>query len=212
MNQQQVLLVLKFYELTNRLKNTIRTGWKRWHVKRERLDSVAEHTFNAQMLAVVMCSEGKYDVDLQRVCWMLSLHELEEVIIPDYTPYDGISTAEKLQQGHQAVHELLNGLLKQAEIETLILEFDARETPEAKFAYQCDKLEADLQCCLYDREGCVDLSQQEDNPIMQNALVRELYQKGLSWSQIWCEVDRQTIGYDDNFLSVLSAAVAQPSE
>ena len=46
-------------------------------------------------------------------------------------------------------------------VEELFLEFDAHKTKEAKFAYQCDKLECDIQSKLYDQEGCVDLNQQE---------------------------------------------------
>ena len=36
-------------------------------------------------------------------------------------------------------------------IEELFLEFDTHETPEALFAYQCDKLECDIQSKLYDQ-------------------------------------------------------------
>lgn len=208
MNQQQITNVLTFYALANKLKTVIRTGWKRWNVQRDRIESVAEHIFGTQMLASVMWSEGGYTVDLHKVSLMLALHELEEIVIPDYTPYDGVTASEKAQQGHQAVHTLLDGLIRQSEIEAMVLEFDARKTPEAQFAYQCDKLECDLQCCLYDKEGCVDLSNQSNNPIMQDALIQELHQKGLSWSQMWCEVDRRTIGYDENFLAVLFSAVS----
>lgn len=213
MNQQQITNVITFHALTSKLKTVIRTGWKRWNVQRDRLESVAEHIFSAQMLAVAMWSEGGYyDIDLRKVILMLALHELEEIVIPDYTPYDGITAEEKARQGHEAVHALLDGLLKQSEIEALVLEFDARETPEAQFTHRCDKLDCDLECCLYDKEGCVDLSKQDNNPIMQNALVQELYRKGLSWSQIWCEVDRRTIDYDENFLAVLLCAAHLDAE
>ncbi len=30
--------VIKYYVLCNQLKNVIRTGWKDWHVKKERLE------------------------------------------------------------------------------------------------------------------------------------------------------------------------------
>ena len=50
--------------LCNKLKNVIRKGWKDWHVKKERLESVAEHIFGVQMLAIAMKSEYEYDVDL----------------------------------------------------------------------------------------------------------------------------------------------------
>lgn len=206
MEQLRITNVLRFYELSTHLKNLIRTGWKRWEVQRERLESVAEHVFGAQMLAISIWSEFEYDVDIQKVVLMLAVHELEEIIIGDYTPHDHISDTEKMRQGHQAVHTLLNGILKQSEIEAVVLEFDARETAEAKFAYQCDKLEADLQCCLYDREGCVDLSAGSENPMLQDDSIQQLYQQGLPWSKIWCTIDRSRIDYDDNFLSILLSA------
>lgn len=33
--------VLNYYVLCNKLKDVIRTGWKNWNVKRDRLESVA---------------------------------------------------------------------------------------------------------------------------------------------------------------------------
>lgn len=49
------------------------------------------------------------------------------------------------------------------EITKLILEFVDVKTKEAKFAYQCDKLECDIQSKIYDEQGCVDLMCQEGN-------------------------------------------------
>lgn len=49
--------VVRYYVLCNKLKDVIRTGWKDWNVKRERVESVAEHVFGTQSLAIAMCSE-----------------------------------------------------------------------------------------------------------------------------------------------------------
>ena len=53
--------VLEFYVLCNKLKNVIRTGWIEWNVKRERIESIAEHVYGVQMLALAMYSEYKED-------------------------------------------------------------------------------------------------------------------------------------------------------
>ena len=37
--------VINYYVICNRLKNVIRTGLKSWNVKRERIESVAEHIY-----------------------------------------------------------------------------------------------------------------------------------------------------------------------
>ena len=73
--------VLNFYVLCNRLKDVIRTGWQDWHVKRGRIESVAEHVYSTQMLAIAMYSEFNYDLDILKVIYMLAIHELEETII-----------------------------------------------------------------------------------------------------------------------------------
>lgn len=77
--------VVNYYVICNRLKNIIRTGWKVWNVQSERLESVAEHIFGVQMLAIAMKSEYKYDVDIMKVIFMLAIHELGEAVIGDLT-------------------------------------------------------------------------------------------------------------------------------
>jgi putative hydrolase of HD superfamily len=73
--------VIDYYVLCNKLKDVIRTGWKDWSVQRERLESVAEHIFGVQMLAIAMKSEYNYDVDILKVVLMIAIHELGEIII-----------------------------------------------------------------------------------------------------------------------------------
>ena len=143
--------VIKYYVTCNRLKNVIRTGWKDWHVKKDRIESVAEHIFGVQMLAIAMKSEYGYEIDLMKVIFMLAVHELGETVIGDLTQFQ-IGREEKEKLEHEAVHQVLTELLDGDQIEALLLELDARETKEALFAYQCDKLECDLQIKLYDEE------------------------------------------------------------
>lgn len=86
--------VLNYYVLCNKLKDVIRTGWKTWNVKRDRLESVAEHVYGVQMLAIAMKSEYSYDIDIMKVILMLAVHELGETVIGDLTQFD-ISKEEK---------------------------------------------------------------------------------------------------------------------
>ena len=102
--------VVNYYVLCNRLKNVIRTGWLDWNVQRERIESVAEHIFGVQMLAIAMHSEYQYDLDIVKVVFMLAIHELGETVIGDLTQFQ-ISKAEKEKLEHEAVHKILEGLL-----------------------------------------------------------------------------------------------------
>jgi len=195
--------VVNYYLLCNKLKNIIRTWWIYWNVQRERVESIAEHIFGTQMLALAMKSEYNYDIDIMKVIYMLAIHELWETIIWDLTPIQ-ISREEKEKIEHEAVHKILSSLIDGKEIEELFLEFDSHKTPEAIFAYQCDKLECDLQCKLYDQEWCVDLTQQEGNEVMDTEFMKEWLKNGKSWSDLWLEYWWEKYNYDDNFMAVSS--------
>ena len=192
--------------MCNKLKNVIRTGWKNWNVERERVESVAEHIFGVQMLAIAMKSEYEYDIDIMKVVFMLAVHELGEIVIGDLTMFE-ISKEEKAKREKEAVHKILCGLLDGKEIENLFTEFDSHSTKEAMFAYQCDKLECDLQSRLYDEEGCVDLNKQESNDLLENELVKKLLSEEKSWSGMWLRFGQTVYPYDDNFKNVSKYAL-----
>lgn len=193
--------VVRFYSLCNRLKDVVRSGWKVWNVERGRLESVAEHIYGTQMLAIAMWSEYGYELDLAKVIMMLATHELEEMLIGDVIPFEAAAEEKKLR-GREAVIELLSGLDGDAPIRELAEEFYTQETAEARFAKECDKLEADLQCRIYDEEGRIDLAKQEGNAMLANTEVQEIAAGKGSASEIWLEYNRRKNGYDANFLEV----------
>ncbi len=193
--------VLEYYVLTNKLKDVIRTGWIDWGVDRNRVESVAEHVYGVQQLALVMWSEYNYDIDINKVALMLAIHELEETVIGDLTQFQ-ISREEKEKIGHAAVEKVLSNLKMGEKIKELIIEFDERKTKEAKFAYMCDKLECDLQCKLYDDEVCVDLDTQQYNKTFYNPEVQKLLNEDKCWSEMWMEFGRRKYPYDENFREV----------
>jgi len=197
--------VVNYYALCNRLKNIIRTGWKDWNVKRERLESVAEHIFSVQMLAIAMNSEYKYDIDIMKVIYMLAVHELEEIYIGDLTCFQ-MSHSDKKKIGHDALESILKDLLDKDQIINIIKEFDERKTNEAIFAFYCDKLECDLQCRLYDEEGCVDINDQENNTTFNDDRVQTLLKEGKSWSEMWLIFSQNSYNYDANFTEVSNYA------
>ena len=195
--------VVKYYVLCNKLKDLIRSGWKKWNVNRDRLESVAEHVYGVQSLAIAMYSEYNYDIDIYKVIFMLAIHELEETVIGDLTVWD-TTLEEKINNGHKAIEKILSDLVRGDEIKSIILEFDERKTKEAIFAYHCDKLECDLQCKLYDEEGCVDMNRQNNNSIMSDDGVKKIIEDGNeTWSKMWLEFDRGKFINDDNFMEVL---------
>ena len=207
---EQVKTIVDFYVLCNRLKNVIRTGWKHWEVDRDRLESVAEHIFGVQALAISMYSQYQYDIDILKVIYMLAVHELEEIIIGDLREFE-IDKTEKLEKGHEAINIVLKDLLIKDQIKDLILEFDERKTKEALFAYHCDKLECDLQCKLYYEEGCVDIKKKKDKLQHNRDINLKRIDKGeVTWADLWLEHDRNKFIDDNNFIEVLDYIKTNP--
>lgn len=193
--------VINYYIICNKLKNIIRSGWKCWNISKDRLESVAEHIYGVQMLAIAMKSEYNYDIDIMKVINMLAIHELGETIIGDYTPFD-ITKEEKIKIEHEAVHKILSNLMDGSTNENLFIEFDEGITKEAKFARQCDKLECDIQAKIYDEEGFADLKSQMNNKLLENELVEKIINENDTFSSAWIRYDMQNIKYDDNFIAI----------
>lgn len=198
--------VIRYYVLCNKLKSVIRTGWKDWHVNAERIESVAEHIYGVQMLAIAIQLEYQYNIDLNKVIMMLAVHELEEILIGDLTQFQ-ISKAEKIIIGHKAVEDVLGDLLYKDEIKNLILEFDERKSSEALFAHYCDKLECDLQSRIYDEKGYVDLKNQEGNETYNDPTVQKYIKSNMSWSEMWLKYGQEKYNYDENFKKISDYAL-----
>lgn len=174
-DEDKIKTILDYYILTNKLKDTVRSGWKRWGVKRDRVESVAEHIFGTCMLAVAIWSETLPEVNISEVLMMLALHETEEIIIGDITPYDNENKQKIKQNGQKAVLAIFKNLIAKDVFFKLVHDFDERKTKEAIFAHKCDKLEADLQARLYSDEGVLKFENGGD--IKQNKDIILLRQK-----------------------------------
>lgn len=88
---------------------------------------------------------------------MLVLHELEEIIIGDLTPFDKITEDEKRLKGQEAVKKVLVSLTKKDDYFDLLQKFEEGKTLESQFARMCDKLECDIQVKIYCEKNEVDL-------------------------------------------------------
>lgn len=141
--------IIKMYNQMTKLKSLLRTGWQEWRLDGVRAESVAEHIFGTCMLAVSMQANLGLDIDITKVIMMLVLHETEETIIGDLTFLDE-KYQDKRELGRKAVLEVFADAENAGEFLAIIEEFEANETPEARFAKQCDKFEADLQASKYD--------------------------------------------------------------
>ena len=200
---ENVKNVMSFYKLCNKLKDTIRKGVLVWNAKRERLESVAEHVYGVQMLAIAIYYQFGYKLDLNKVIYMLVIHELEEIEIGDLAFYE-TTKEDKLKKGKNATDLILKDLVGKEEISNLLDEYNERKTEEAIFAYHCDKLDCDVQMKLYDQEGSFDLNNQPNNPIIDLPSVRKVLDSESSISNAWIEFDRSKFEDDPVFIEIIN--------
>lgn len=178
MNTEKIENIIHFYVLASTLKDKIRSGWKVWNIERERVESVAEHIYGTCMLSIAIDSEYDFNIDLMKVIKMLVIHELEEIEIKDFTPFDKITNEEKREMGKVAVEDVLKDLAKKEELIKLIEEFEDMKTKESIFAKMCDKLESDIQCKLYCEEHCLDVNKSENKSILEGERIQKLIENG----------------------------------
>ena len=200
--------VIDFYMICHRLKNTMRAGWILWNVDAKRLESVAEHVYGTQMLAIAIKSEYAEefkDLDILKVIYMLAIHEMAETINGDIS-INQMDQDEFKKLEHKTIHKLFKNFLDGEFIEKLWLEFDNQESKEALFAHFCDKLECSIQAKIYDETANIDLSKQDNNPAYQKERVRELLDmykdKKHNWSSYWIKIDQELFNFPKEFKQI----------
>ncbi len=135
MNMQRIVDLLFEALMLNRIP---RSGYSFLGAGHE---SVAEHSFNTTFIALVL-SKLEPDIDAARLMSMCLVHDLPEARIGDlnYVQKQYVQADEAGAVGHTVA-----GLPFGSEFETLITEFNAGETREARLARDADQLSLLLQ-------------------------------------------------------------------
>jgi putative hydrolase of HD superfamily len=144
--------LLRFYFELNHLKGLYRQGWLRGGVEESRCETVAEHSFATAVLALVLAAASPA-LDAGRVLELALVHDLGEIYLGDITPADGIEPLEKSRLEAEAVRRVVENIPGGERILGLWLEFEAGESPEARFVCQIDRLEMGLQAGIYSLQG-----------------------------------------------------------
>jgi len=113
----------------------------------DRRENDAEHSWHLAVMAMVLARHSNEPVDTLKVIKMLLIHDVVEIDAGDVFLYDTVLNHTNTEAELKAAERIF-GLLpaEQAEEFTAIWEeFEAGETPEAKFARAMDRLEPLLQ-------------------------------------------------------------------
>lgn len=108
-----------------------------------RLENDAEHSWHLAMMALILQNNANNKIDLLRVIKMLLIHDLVEIDAGDTFAYDSSGYVDKFDREVQAAKRLF-GILpaeQEQELMDLWIEFEKKETDEAKFASSLDRLQ-----------------------------------------------------------------------
>ena len=195
--------IIRFYMLANTLKEKLRTGWVEIEIAKERTESVAEHIYGTLILAIAIDSEYSLELDMLKVLKMLILHEIEEILMPDFTVRADITPEEKIKMGKTCVHQVVKDLYKEEEIENLLDEFNKRETKEAKFCFLIDKIECDFQAKIYDLQGVMDYDKAEEDLKYYGDRAAEIERNSHTASDFWIEYDKPKYQDEEIFKNLI---------
>lgn len=135
--EQQIAFIVEVDKLKHILRKTKVLGTTR-------RENDAEHTWHLALMALVLQEyANEPNLNLVRVMKMLLVHDIVEIDAGDTFAYDDKGHEDK-QEREQKAADRLFGLLpedQRDEIMALWHEFEAHDTPEAKFALALDRLQ-----------------------------------------------------------------------
>jgi putative hydrolase of HD superfamily len=108
-----------------------------------RRENDAEHSWHLAVMAGVLAEYGPAGMDLGRVLRMLLAHDLVEIDAGDTYCYDPAACLTQRDREVRAAERIFNLLPadQAAAMRGLWEEFEARETPEARFAAALDRVQ-----------------------------------------------------------------------
>lgn len=121
----------------DKLKNVLRRVST---INDPRKENSAEHSWHVILLALTLAEYSNEPVDLLKVVTMLALHDIVEIDVGDTFHYH--KSADTSVAEHAAASRIF-GLLPEDQRESysaLWREFEARQTPEARFAAAVDRI------------------------------------------------------------------------
>lgn len=208
--------IIDFYLYINKLKYKIRTGFVEIGITKERLESVAEHIYGCLMLSIAVDSEYNLNIDMYKVLKMLTIHELDEVLKPDFTLRSGITKEEKIKIGVESVNIVASTLSSRDELISLVNEFNEGKTKEARFCYLIDKMECDMQAKVYDLDGNFLIEKAKEDLVYYGSSAKKIEKDAKTASDYWILYDKPKFKNDkifkllcDELLKIKSDEISQ---
>ena len=136
--------ILQLLKLSERLKKEMRHSW----LSDGRRESVAEHTWQMSLLAMLCARHLEHPINIERALKMIIVHDLVEAEAGDVPFFESSDRQDSKQARESAAMAKIREMLPTAEgqeIYDLWHEFEARQSAEAKFVKALDNLEVQIQ-------------------------------------------------------------------
>lgn len=136
--------IVDFAALAEGLKRELRHSW----LSDGRQESVAEHSWHMALLAILVHGQLDEAPDLLHTLKMIVVHDLAEALVGDIPAFEQSARREAKKARETAAMDELAARLPVpvgAEVRALWLEYEDRQTPEARFAGALDNLEVQIQ-------------------------------------------------------------------
>lgn len=121
-------------------------------IDRSRRENDAEHSWHIAAMAMLFEEYAKEPVNVPRAVEMCVVHDLIEIYAGDTFAYDVKANEDKADREKEAADKLFSQLPQEQGkmIRSLWEEFDAMETPDAKYAACMDRLQPFMHNSLTD--------------------------------------------------------------
>ncbi len=142
---RQLLFTAEIDRMTDILRQTMLISGKR-------RENDAEHSWHIAVMAMLLTEYAAEPVDIGRVVRMCVVHDMVEIEAGDTFAYDDQGNIGKAERERFAADKLFSRLPEDqgSMIRGLWEEFDAMETPDAKYAACVDRLQPFLHNVLTD--------------------------------------------------------------
>jgi putative hydrolase of HD superfamily len=147
MNVEELRRILKLINFSEKLKYELRHSY----LSNGRQESVAEHSWRLSLMAIMIEKHLTKPIDIERLLKMTIIHDLVEAEVGDIPTFDTMDNELKKNMKRkneiwaiEKIRDMLGNTLGN-DIYDLWMEFEEKETYEAKVANGLDKLEAQIQ-------------------------------------------------------------------
>lgn len=138
--QERLKRQMEFIIEADKVKNIFRQTYL---ADGKRKENDAEHSWHLALAAVLLKEHMEEEVDITKVMMMVLIHDLVEIDAGDTYAYDDEAAKSKREREEKAADRIF-GILPEDQgqmFRNLWEEFEAYETPEAKFAHLLDNFQ-----------------------------------------------------------------------